>query len=91
MLDLIFQNAKSLDKSKYKELAGQLGINSDEFVQKLQDQDEQLEQVIQKDMATAGKADVGGTPTFFVNGKRTMARTAEDLKKQIDQILNGNK
>ncbi|MDD3374103.1 MAG: thioredoxin domain-containing protein [Candidatus Omnitrophica bacterium] len=87
MLDLIFQNAKDLSEDKYGELAGQLGINKDEFVQKMQEQDAQLEQMIQKDLAIAGKADVGGTPTFFINGKRTNARTSEDLKKQVNEIL----
>ena len=91
MLDLIFQNAKDLNDDKYKELAMQLGIKEDVFVQKLQEQDDQFEQRIQEDIAIAGKTDVGGTPTFFVNGKRTTARTVEDFKKQIDQILSGNK
>ena len=87
MMDLIFQNAKGLSQDKYKELAGQLGIDADEFAQKLKDQDAQLEQMVQKGMAVAGKAEVGGTPTFFVNGKRTMGRTAQEFKNQIEQIL----
>lgn len=87
MLDLLFLNAKQLSQEQYKVYASQLGINPDEFEQKLKNQDAQLEKMIQEAIVVAQKSGVRGTPTFFINGKKTTARSVEDLKKKIDSIL----
>lgn len=87
MLDLLFANAESLSDAKYKELAASLKIDTVRFVKDLKEKDTQWEKLIAADMEEGKKAEVMGTPTFYLNGKRTEARTAEELKKEIDQIL----
>ena len=51
--------------------------------------DADWEKLIAEDMSTADSADVQGTPTFFVNGKKTNARDLASFKAQIDSILKG--
>ncbi len=87
MMDLLFDNAKNLSKEKYNELAVQLGFDTQDFLEMLQENDASYEKSIKKDIAIAREVGVRGTPTFFINGKRTSARSAEDLKKEINKLL----
>lgn len=87
MLDLLFANAESLSDAKYKELAASLKLDIARFEKDLKEKDAQWEKIIEADIEEGKKAEVMGTPTFYLNGKRTEARTAEDLKKEIDQLL----
>jgi protein-disulfide isomerase len=91
MSDLIFQNAAALSDDKYKELAKQLGLNVDKFTKDLKDKDAEFEKKIQADMALAGKAEVRGTPTYFLNGKKSMSRDLEGWKKEIEAVTGGAK
>ncbi len=72
----------------FKELAGKLGLNVDKFMKDYKDKDAQWEQYIQADMKLAEQVDVRGTPTFFLNGRKTNARDAQGFKQEIDAILN---
>jgi protein-disulfide isomerase len=87
MVDLLFQNNQVLSEDKYKELAGQLGMNVGKFMKDYKDKDAEWEKRIKDDMVLASSVDVRGTPTFFVNGMKTMARDLEGFKAQIDEIL----
>jgi protein-disulfide isomerase len=91
MSDLIFQNAAALSDDKYKELAKQAGLNVDKFTKDLKDKDAEFEKKIQADMALAGKAEVRGTPTYFLNGKKSMSRDLEGWKKEIEAVTGGTK
>lgn len=42
----------------------------------------------QKDLALGQNVDVGGTPTFYINGRKTNARDFAGWKREVDQILN---
>jgi protein-disulfide isomerase len=46
---------------------------------------------IEEEMAHARAADVSGTPTLFINGKRVMTRTVEGMKAMIDAELKKGK
>ena len=87
MSSLIFDNAAALSDDKFKELAGKAGLNVAQFLKDLKDKDALYEKVIQTDMELAGKSDVRGTPTYFLNGKKTNARTADVWKAEIAAIL----
>src|SRR5438552_3268279 len=47
----------------------------------------EVQQQVEKDMADGRAADVQGTPTFFVNGKRVSNRSLEGFKQMIDEAL----
>ena len=87
MTDLLMENFRDLGESKYVELAGQLGLDVEKFKQDLVNNDEKYEAVIQADMELAQKVAVRGTPTFYVNGKKTRARDFNSFKREIDEIL----
>ncbi len=87
MMELLFENANALSDAKFKELAGKLKLDVKRFEKDLKEKDAQWEKLVEADIAAAKKADVMGTPTFYLNGKKTQAKTAEDLKKEINQIL----
>ncbi|MBF0388408.1 MAG: thioredoxin domain-containing protein [Candidatus Omnitrophica bacterium] len=87
MSDLIFANAAALSDDKFKELAGKAGLNVDKFLKDLKDKDADYEKAIQADMELGARSDVRGTPTYFLNGKKSNARSAEEWKAQIGELL----
>ena len=91
MADMILENARELNDAKYKEFAEKLGLDVAQFEKDLKEKDAAYEAMIQKDMELGDKVDVRGTPTFYLNNKKTMARSVETFKKEIDEILNNKK
>jgi protein-disulfide isomerase len=91
MSDLLFQNAAALSDDKFKELAKQAGLNVDQFTKDLKDKDAEFEKKIQADMMLAGNSDVRGTPTYFLNGKKSNARDLEAWKKEVEAAVGAKK
>ena len=91
MADALLLNGKSLSEEKYEELAKSLGLDVDKFLKDYKEKDAQWEDYIKKDMALGAKVGVRGTPSFYINGKKTRARDTVSFKKEIDQILKGEK
>ncbi|MFH0753028.1 MAG: thioredoxin domain-containing protein [Candidatus Omnitrophota bacterium] len=87
MVELIMQNVKSLSDDKYKELAGKLGLDLDRFTRDLKEQDAAFEKKINADMQLAQKSDVRGTPTYFINGKKSSSRDLESWKAEVQALL----
>jgi protein-disulfide isomerase len=87
MADALMSNQQSLGDAKYKELAQQIGLNLKQFEKDLKEKDAKFEAIIADDMQMVDAVDVRGTPTFFMNGKKTMARDAAGFKREIDLIL----
>ena len=56
-----------------------IGLDVAKFEQDLKNNDARYEDMIKKDMQLGAKVGVRGTPTFFINGKLTQARTFEAL------------
>jgi len=88
MLNLLMQSGKQLGEEKYKELAKQLNLDMDLFSKDLNNKNDEFEAIIQKDMELGSSVNVRGTPTFFINGKKTRARSVDEIKKEIDSLLN---
>lgn len=89
MVEAIFQEGKNLSQEKLQELAKKIGLNVKKFNADLKDKNAQYEKFIEEDIASANKAEVRGTPTFFINGKLVQGRSFEDFKAAIDKILQG--
>ena len=87
MVDLLLGSGNELSDAKYKELAGKLGINVGQFSKDLKDKDAEFEKKIEADIALAGQSDVRGTPTYFLNGKKAMARTTQAWTTEIQALL----
>ena len=88
MVELLLQNNQALTEEKFKEHAKTLGLNVDKFTKDLKEKDAEWEKIIEADMALAGQIDVRGTPTYYINGRKTMARNLDMYKKEIYGILN---
>ncbi len=87
MVDLLMANNTSLSVEKFNELAKQLGLNEAQFANDFKDRDAEWEKVLAEDMALVEAAAVMGTPTYFLNGKKTNARTLDAWKQEIDALL----
>lgn len=87
MVDLLFQNNEGLSEEKYKQLAGQLGLNVEKFMQDYKEKDAEWEKIISEDLSAVDACEARGTPTFYINGKKTMARDLAGFKAEVDKIL----
>jgi protein-disulfide isomerase len=82
MHHLIFDNQRQLGPEKYTEFAENLQLDVPQF-QKDMESPEILAQ-INREMQEGKAADVTGTPTIFVNGKRLMNRSFDGFKQMIE-------
>jgi protein-disulfide isomerase len=85
MHDIMFQNNRDLGVDKLKEYAGKIGLDVDKWEKDFNSPD--VDQQVQKEMGEGRQADVQGTPTFFINGKRVMNRSFEGFKDMIETAL----
>jgi protein-disulfide isomerase len=88
MLEALLDNGASLNEEKFKELAGQIGLDVEQFMKDYREKDAQWEQMVNQDMSLGSQVDVRGTPTFYLNGRKTNARDFDTWKAQIEQILS---
>ena len=87
MVNAILEDNSNLSEDKFKELAKKIGMNVDKFMKDFKDKDAQWEAVLKKDLALVDKVQVMGTPTFFLNGRKTTARDFGTFKVEIDEVL----
>lgn len=85
MHDKIFANLSELSEAKLSELAKELGLDMEKFAK--DSADPQLSQQVQLDQENGLKAEVRGTPTMFVNGRRLNARNFDGVKALIEAEL----
>ena len=85
MHDLLFQNYSALGNDKYKQFATQLGLDVARFEKDMESAEVQT--IVNKDSSDGRAADVTGTPTFFVNGKRVSNRSVEGFSQMIEEAL----
>ena len=85
MHDKLFANQRALQADKLKEYAQEIGLDAAKFEQDMGSPDVQKE--IDEDGKAAQQAQVSGTPTLFINGKRVMIRSFDGLKQMIDEAL----
>ncbi len=82
MHDKLFANQKALDLPSLKSYAQEIGLDMAKFEADMNASD--VQQQIDDEMKLARDAQVTGTPTLFVNGKRVTDRSVESLKSMID-------
>ena len=85
MHDIAFQNSRELSADKLKEYAGKIGLDVPRWEKDMNSPETQA--TVDKEMQEARAADVSGTPTFFVGGKRVMNRSFDGFKQMIDEQL----
>ena len=91
MVDDLLGDNKDLSAQRIEATAKKIGLNVDKFKKDLADNDAKYQKVLDDDAALGESVDVQGTPTFFLNGRKTNARDFNGFKKEIDAILSGAK
>jgi protein-disulfide isomerase len=85
MHDKLFQNQQALQIDKLKEYAKDIGLDQAKFEADMASPEVQKQ--IDEDTKLAAQAQVSGTPTLFLNGKRVTNRSVDGLKQMIDEAL----
>lgn len=83
--DLLFENYNRLNDRKIRKIAIELGLDMVKFDEKIKDP--LIQERISQDLWDGNRADVRGTPTVFINGKRLRDRTLPGFQKVIDMEL----
>jgi protein-disulfide isomerase len=89
MMESLLANGGDVSDDKIKEYAKNLGLDYNKLMADYKNKDAQWEKQIQDDMQLGESVDVRGTPTFYLNGRKTNARDLASFKVQIDAILAG--
>ena len=89
MMEALLNNGGDVSDDKIKEYAKSLNLDYNKLMADYKNKDAQWEKQIQDDIQLEGTVDVRGTPTFYLNGRKTNARDLGTFKSQIDPILAG--
>ena len=85
----LFANQKDLSDAKVEAIAGELGLNIEQFNKDLKDP--AIASLIDRDMNDGRRANVQGTPTIFVNGKLFNQRSLQGFQQAIEAELKKKK
>jgi len=85
----LFANQKDLSDAKVEAIAGELGLNMEQFNKDLKDPT--IGSLIDRDMNNGRQINVQGTPTIFVNGKLLNQRSLPGLQQVIEPELKKKK
>jgi protein-disulfide isomerase len=83
MHEILFKNQRALGADQLKEYAKQIGLDVPKWEKDMNSPE--VNEQISAEMKEAGTAEVRGTPTIFVNGKRVMNRSVDGFKQLIDE------
>jgi len=85
MHDKLFANQRALQPDNLKAYAEQIGLDVPKWEQDMASPE--IQQQIEQEMQQARQAQVSGTPSLYLNGKRVMNRSVDGLKQAIDEAL----
>ncbi len=86
--DMLFSSPQ-LNQAIFEQLAMKLGLDMKKFKQDMSSMPVRAQ--LTEDMQMAEQAEVSGTPTCFVNGRKVQERSVEGFQKLIDEVLEGQK
>ena len=81
MHDKFFANQNSLSPAFYEQTAKEIGLDMNKFKSSVEAHRAQA--AIQADMSAGAAAGAGGTPTFFINGRKLVGALPFDSFKQV--------
>jgi len=83
MHDAIFAMKTQITMEKLETAAREIGLDMEKF--NADRTSDEVRQKLAKDMGDAKAAQVTGTPTLFINGRRVKERSLAALQKMIDE------
>mgnify|MGYP006284463801 CR=1 FL=1 len=90
MHDMIVENSGELGIDVLKGYAEQLDLDMEWFNEVIDDRS-RIKQLLSSELKDAGRCNVRGTPSVFINGVKLRRRSIENYKKRIDEILEAHK
>lgn len=84
MHDALFAMS-SITQPAIMNAAKEIGLDIETFTRDMNSQE--TKQYLRKDMMDARGADVSGTPTMFINGRRVSDRSIQAMQNMINQEL----
>ena len=85
----LFANQKDLSDVKVEAIAGDLGLNMEQFNRDLKDS--AIASLIDRDMNNGRQANVQGTPSIFVSGRLLNQRSLQGFQQAIEAELKKKK
>jgi protein-disulfide isomerase len=83
--DLLFENIDTLSDQKFRQIARELGLDLERFEKDINDL--KIVARINQDIRLGAHMGVRGTPTVFINGRVSRARTLEALQAAVESAL----
>ena len=83
--DLLFENIDTLSDQKFRQIARELGLDLERFEKDINDL--KIVARINQDIRLGAHMGVRGTPTVFINGRVSRARTLEALEAAVESAL----
>jgi protein-disulfide isomerase len=83
--DLLFENIDTLSDQKFRQIARELGLDLETFEKDINDL--KIVARINQDIRLGAHMGVRGTPTVFINGRVSRARTLEALQAAVENEL----
>lgn len=83
--DLLFEHGDSLSDEKFQQIARELGLDLNRFRKDLNDL--KIVARVNQDIRLGAYMGVRGTPTVFINGRVSRARTLEALEAAVEHAL----
>lgn len=84
--DKLFDQQDSLTEASFEQIAKDLSLDVNKFKADMDGSD--VLKKVQLDQSDAGKLNLPGTPSFFVNGEKIEFATYADLVKAVEDKLN---
>lgn len=84
----LFENYQSLNNDKLVQIAGELKLDIDKLQSDMNLP--KIQRIISRDIQNGRRIGVKGTPTIFINGKRTSLRNPYKFIEKIDSELKKN-
>jgi len=81
----LFENYRTLNDSKFQDIARDLGLDMEKFGKDLNSS--AIANLINRDLKSGGQLGVRGTPTIFINGKILRKRDLTGFSEMIDSEL----
>ena len=85
----LFASQKDLSDARVDAIAGELGLNMEQFNKDLKDPS--IASLIDRDINNGREANVQGTPTIFVSGKLLNQRSLQGFQQAIEAELKKKK
>ena len=89
MHDVLFANSRDLGPEKLPEYARRAGLDVERFQQDLEKHGRAYDRRVSAEYKQGLEANVQGTPTIYVNGKKLRDRSLEGFSAVIDEALSG--